>query len=219
MLRIDAARGRVRGVATAGGTIAADAVVVAAGPFSGRVAATAGVELPVTPLRRHKLEIAPRPAIPLAGPMTIDAVTGAHWRPDGAGGALAAWSQPEEPAPPLDPVPPDPAFPALVLAGIARLSPFWTALAPRLRPADLRLAAGQYTVTPDHNPLIGPVAAVEGLFVNTGYSGHGVMASPGGARLLADLLTGRCDDRDNPYSPQRFAAGFPQKTEGERMVL
>jgi glycine/D-amino acid oxidase-like deaminating enzyme len=63
------------------------------------------------------------------------------------------------------------------------------------------------------------VAAVEGLFVNTGYSGHGVMASPGGARLLADLLTGGCDDRDNPYSPQRFAGGLPAETAGERMVL
>jgi glycine/D-amino acid oxidase-like deaminating enzyme len=48
--------------------------------------------------------------------------------------------------------------------------------------------AGQYTMTPDHKPLIG-ATAVEGLWVNTGYSGHGVMGSPAASRLLADLMT------------------------------
>ncbi|HEX5506591.1 MAG TPA: FAD-dependent oxidoreductase [Thermomicrobiales bacterium] len=216
------AGGRVGGVVTSRGRIGAPVVVVAAGPYSGVVAATAGVDLPLAPVRRHRLIVAPRPAIPPDAPMTIDATTGAHWRPqlmDGGVGALVAWSQDEAPTPPRDPVPPDPAYPAVALAGIVRLSPFWADVIPTLGPADLRLSAGQYTVSPDHNALIGPVEAVAGLYVNAGYSGHGVMASPGGARLLADLVAGRRADADNPFSPQRFKDGLPAATEGERMVL
>jgi sarcosine oxidase subunit beta len=50
--------------------------------------------------------------------------------------------------------------------------------------------AGQYTMTPDQRPLIGPTG-VGGIHINTGYSGHGVMAGPAGGEILADLLTGR----------------------------
>ena len=57
-------------------------------------------------------------------------------------------------------------------------------------------------MTPDRRPLIGPTA-VEGLFVNTGCNGHGVMTSPAGARLLIDLLTGRTRAADNPFRIDR----------------
>lgn len=217
--RLAVAGGRVTGAVTNRGTLPAALVVLAVGPFSGALAATVGITLPLTLLRRHKLLIAPRPAIPPTAPMTIDAVTGAHWRPHGAGGALAAWSRPEPPAPPLDPVPVDPNFAATTLQALGRLTPFWRTLAPTLGSDDLAVSAGQYTVTPDHNPLIGPLAAIAGLYVNTGYSGHGVMASPGGARLLADLVTGRLAHAENPYDPARFASGAPVADAGERMVL
>lgn len=222
VVEIAVAGGRAIGVATSRGQISAPVVVVAAGPYSAAVAATADVALPLAPVRRHRLIVAPRPAIPPDAPMTIDATTGAHWRPqalEGGTGALVAWSQDEPPGPPVDPVPPDPAYPAIALTAIIHLSPFWADLIPTLGPADLRLSAGQYTVSPDHNALIGPVEAVAGLYVNTGYSGHGVMASPGGARLLADLIAGCRADVDNPFSPRRFKDGLPAATEGERMVL
>lgn len=215
---LDLREGQVHGVVTDRGAIATPVVVIAAGPFSEQVAASAGIALPLTLLRRHTITIAPNPAIPADAPMTIDAATGAHWRPHGRGGALAAWSQVEAPGPPQDPVPPDPGFPALVLGGIARLSPFWQEVGPRLQPADLTLTAGQYTMTPDHHPLIGPVPGVVGLYLNTGYSGHGVMASPGGARLLAELLTGQRADTGNPFSPSRFTGAEPAAT-AESLVL
>jgi glycine/D-amino acid oxidase-like deaminating enzyme len=44
---------------------------------------------------------------------------------------------------------------------------------------------------------------VDGLWVNTGYSGHGIMASAGGSRLLVDLVTGRATDADNPFRLDR----------------
>ncbi len=67
---------------------------------------------------------------------------------------------------------------------------------------------GAYDVTPDYNPIIGP-APVDGLFLATGFSGHGFKISPAVGKLVADLLlTGtttlkNVDPHDFRYS--RFA--------------
>ncbi|MDW8269283.1 MAG: FAD-dependent oxidoreductase, partial [Anaerolineae bacterium] len=180
---------RVVGVQLGEEPLGADAVVIAAGPFSGVVAEWAGVQLPLTTVRRHRLVIGEHPLIPGWAPMTIDQDTGAHWRPEGPGAALA-WAEPEPPSPPSFEVTPDPNFPFRVLEGVSRLCPFWEEVAATLPRRQVFLHAGQYTLTPDHNPLIGPVPGVEGLWINSGYSGHGVMAAPAGAQLLADLMAG-----------------------------
>ena len=62
----------VSGVETSAGTIATRRVVLAAGPFSRDLAATAGATLPMWPLRRHRVMVGPRPEIPLGGPMVVD---------------------------------------------------------------------------------------------------------------------------------------------------
>jgi sarcosine oxidase subunit beta len=147
--------------------------------------------------------------------MTIDQDTGAHWRPEGPGAALA-WAEPEPPSPPSYEVTPDPNFPFRVLEGVSRLCPFWEEVAATLPRRQVFLHAGQYTLTPDHNPLIGPVPGVEGLWINSGYSGHGVMAAPAGGQLLAELMSGQRDRLDNPFAPDR---AFPEHEGGEQMVI
>ena len=57
---------------------------------------------------------------------------------------------------------------------------------------------GLYTVTPDHRPLIDETP-VAGLYVNTGYSGHGVMCSVAGGRLLVE----RIHATTNPFALDR----------------
>lgn len=218
VIGIEVEGGLVRGVRTPAGLVPCDAAVIAAGPFSAQVARNVGLELPLTLRRRHTLWVAPHRAIPGYAPMTIDAATGAHWRPQPDGGAMVAWSLPEEPAPPLDPVVPDPSFALTALRGVARLTPFWREVLDERGDADLEVRAGQYTITPDHNPIIGRLGDVGGLFVNTGYSGHGVMASPGGAQILATIVSGRGPSARNPYDPARFEAGAPPDP-GERLVL
>ena len=64
------------------------------------------------------------------------------------------------------------------------------------------LQAGQYTYTADHRPLLGP-SDVPGLVLNVGYSGHGIMASAGGSRLVVDAMLGRVAPAANPFRPQR----------------
>ena len=181
-------------------------MIIAAGPYAGQVAAWAGVALPLRIVRRHRVTIGAHPLIPQGAPMVIDSDTGAHWRPERPGAALAWAQENEPPGEPVDAVRTNPMFPFEVLEGVARLTPFWETIAGGLKRNQVYLQAGQYTDTPDGKPVIGPVPDIPGLFLNTGYGGHGVMAAPGGGRLLADLITGREHDINNPFSYLRLAA-------------
>ena len=100
----------------------------------------------------------------------------------------------------------DPASPSAV----ARVVPFWRDVWERGSDHWL-LQAGQYTVTPDHRPVIGE-SAVPGLFVNTGYSGHGIMLGPGAGALCIDALTGASTPSANPFRPDRAFEPRPQPT-------
>jgi glycine/D-amino acid oxidase-like deaminating enzyme len=193
-------------VATSWGRLDADAVVVAAGPFSGEVAAMAGLELPVTAVRRHKLVVPDVPDVPPGAPMTIDEDTGAHWRPAFGGAALLFTDPDTPPTPPAEDVPVDHRFAFQLLdpgspVSVAHVTPFWREVWQH-GVAHWFLQAGQYTMTADRRPLIG-ATPVDHLFANTGYSGHGVMTSPAGSRLLVDLLTGKAAPEANPYRPGR----------------
>jgi sarcosine oxidase subunit beta len=195
--------GRLAGVETTRGRIDCGAAVLATGPMSGRVARLAGVELPVVTVRRQKLILPQVPEVPSDGPMTIDEDTGTHWRPAYEHGAWLLWTDPATPAsePTMD-VPVDHRFAFHLLdpsspQAVARVVPFWRDVWERGSDHWL-LQAGQYTVTPDFRPLIGP-SPVEGLFVNTGYSGHGIMLSAGAGRLLAEEVA-----RGGTANPFRF---------------
>jgi sarcosine oxidase subunit beta len=198
---------RLEAVLTNHGGIATRVAVIAAGPFAARLAARVGVKLPITPVRRHRAGIKSDRRIPSWAPMTISLDDGAHWRPEGPG-AWLAWGQAfdEQADEPREIVPVDWEFPALALDAVARLSPFWSDIAGHLALTNVTLEAGQYDITPDARPLIG-CCGPEGLYVNAGYSGHGVMGSPGGARLLADVIAGHTGDEAHHFDPARFAYG------------
>jgi sarcosine oxidase subunit beta len=199
-----ASGGRLTGVRTTKGVIPTDIAVIAAGPLSGLLAGAEGIDLPIVTVRRQKLILPEVPEVSLHAPMTIDEDTGVHWRPALAG-AWLLFTDPATPeSPPADNVPVDPAFAFQLLDptspfSVARVVPFWREVWDR-GAAPWVLQAGQYTMTPDHRPLIGPLS-IEGLWVNTGYSGHGIMLGPAGSRHLVDLLTGKAES--NPFSPGR----------------
>ncbi len=200
------AGGRLTAVDTDRGVVSTEAAVIAAGPLSGLVADRAGVRLPIDTVRRHKIVMPVVPEVPRWAPMTIDEDTGAHWRP-ALHGAYLLFTDPATPAsPPAEHVITDPDFAFQLLdpespVSVARVAPFWRQVWER-GTANWMLQAGQYTMTPDHRPLIGPTP-VEGLYVNTGYSGHGIMGSPAGSRLLIDVLTGKVPADDNPFRIDR----------------
>ncbi len=197
---------RLLAVQTSGGDVAADAVAVAAGPFTARVAAMAGVDVIVRPTRRQKLVIPDLPEIPPDAPMVIEEETAAHWRP-AMRGCLALWTEAATPpSDPTDAVPVDPAWAFGLLDpasdhALSRVTPFWSEVWER-GTLDWLMQAGQYEMTPDRRPYLGP-AGPYGVYLNGGYSGHGIMASAGGSRLVIDLLTGRADAATNPFRVDR----------------
>ena len=211
VLEIRVAGGRVTGVRTERGVIETARVVVAAGPYSRDLAATAGVTLPVTMVRHHRAMIAPQPEIPADGPMTLDVDTHAYWRPEG-GGAFLGMGQDEPGTEPVDPVPTDWTFPAVVMDAASHAAPFWVAIADRVSGAEVGVAAGQYTCTADGRPLIGG-CEVGGLFFHTGDNGWGIEGGPEAGRRLAAIVSGaEPDDEHNPYRLDRatVAAGAPR---------
>jgi sarcosine oxidase subunit beta len=196
----------IAGVETSQGEVSTDTVVIAAGPLSGVVAARAGVELPITTVVRHKLVMPEVAEVPADAPMTIDEDTGAHWRP-ALWGAYLLFTDPDTPAsPPTEEVPIDQGFVFRLLdpespVSVARVSPFWREVWRRGN-AHWFLQAGQYTMTADRRPLIGPTP-VAGLWVNTGYSGHGIMGGPSGSRHLIEVMAGKVVPEANPFRLDR----------------
>ena len=189
-------------VITTRGTISAGACVIACGPMSGAVAGLAGVELPIETFLRHKIVLPDVPAVPQWAPLVFDEDTGAHWRPALRGAYVLISICGQEPCdagrrpgrrgrlrlPRARPASPH---------SVARLSPFWADVWEDGRAA-WTVQCGLYTVTPDHRPLIDETP-VPGLYVNTGYSGHGVMCSVAGGRLLVERLHGAT----NPFALDR----------------
>lgn len=197
--------GRIVAVETPHASIAAPIVVLATGPFLARTAELAGVSLALAPTVRQKVLVADLPAVPADAPMTIDEETAAHWRPWLRGALVLHTDTTTQPGDPSwsPAVPADAGFRLLDPASpvsVARISPFW-ADAWHAGGVSFTVQAGQYEITPDHRPYVSPTP-VHGLWVNGGYSGHGVMGSAGGSRLLLDLITGRSTAPEGGLRPE-----------------
>ncbi|RME82804.1 MAG: FAD-binding oxidoreductase [Caldilineae bacterium] len=171
---------KVVGVETPRGRISAPVVVLAAGPWSAPIAATAGIDLPVQPLRRQIVVTRPL-GMPRDMPFLIDFAQSLYFHYE-SGGILTGMSNHNEtPGEKLDV---DHAWTMVHLEhAMARM--------PLLEQAELLTEwAGLYEVTPDHQPIIGPLP-VEGLYACTGFSGHGFMQGPVCGLLIAeDILDG-----------------------------
>jgi glycine/D-amino acid oxidase-like deaminating enzyme len=76
--------------------------------------------------------------------------------------------------------------------------------------------AGVIDATPDAVPVISPIAKLPGLFLASGFSGHGFGLGPGAGKLMADLVTGStpCVDPEPFRYSRHFDGSNPQPTTG-----
>ena len=175
--------GRVSGVRLASGDrIASDVVVVAAGPWSPRLVAPLGVELPIRTQREQVMIV--DPGQPIGGaPILSDLVSLQYMRPEHDGLLLGnsdhhapEWVDPDHHDRRVDE--------AHLVTAIEKFAHRF----PSLSDACLSSSyTGCYDVTPDYNPVIGP-GPIDGLFLCAGFSGHGYKISPAVGELVADLI-------------------------------
>ncbi len=191
--------GRVRAVETPGGRIATPVVVNAAGPWAGEVARLAGVDLPITPVRRQWLTTTPLPELPRDFPFVIDFAQALYFHPEGEG-VLTGMSNPNEKPGFNQQV--DPEWELVHMEAAMQRLPLLE------RAGVMSRVAGLYENTPDAHPIFGPTE-VEGFHVVAGFSGHGFMHGPVAGLLMAEiLLDGRAHTVDvSMLDAARFREG------------
>lgn len=197
VLDVEVAGEQARGVVTDQGTIQADTVICAAGAWSAAIGDMAGVELPVSPVRRQVMFTEPMPDLPPAVPFTVDFATSFYFHREGRG-LLLGMSDPDQ----------QPGFDLEYSEDwLPRLGAAIGTRTPGLLDVGLsRGWAGLYEVTPDHNALIGRADEPENFFYATGFSGHGFLQAPAVGEVTRDLYLDREPFVDvTPLSVRRFA--------------
>jgi sarcosine oxidase subunit beta len=196
---IDCAAGHVSAVRTPARTIATPTVVDAAGPWAGAVGKLAGVELPITPLRRQVFVTDPVPGLSERFPMTVEMATSFYFHRE-SGGVLMGMADPAD-RPGFDDSVNWDFLPTVVERALDRM--------PVLEHANVKTGwAGFYEDTPDKHPIIGRIESVPGLICAAGFSGHGLMHAPAAGEAVAELIAdGRTTLDIAALSFDRFARG------------
>jgi glycine/D-amino acid oxidase-like deaminating enzyme len=213
---------RIAGVTTRTGDLEAETVILAGGAWSGPLAATANLRVPVTP--RQGMVVVTEPA-----PFRLRNVL----KPIKSDTDMWRFSQPWPPDAPGRPGY-DPNLPpgkgmgmaqtvagnlvigstsrfvgldrAPTLAGIRYVLESACRIAPAIGQLRmLRTWAGFRPYTPDGLPLLGPAPGVNGLVLATGHDGSGIGMSPVSARLVAAAVTKADPPLPlEPFDPRRF---------------
>ncbi len=201
---INKAGGRLGGVTLASGqNISAGIVVNCAGAWAAQIAATAGVELPVIPIKRQvfTLDTAVKPKGPL--PLTV-LPSGMYFRTETGGIILLGKSMVEDPAGfnfSWD----EKRFMEILWPELAEFVPAFDRL--KL----VRGWAGMYAVnTLDGNAILGQWPEIKGFYLANGFSGHGLQQAPAVGRYLTELILDQPLTLDlGVFSPERILEQKP----------
>lgn len=195
----------VVGARTTAGDVACDDLVVAAGAWTHRLTATAGVELPVRPGREQVLLLEPPAALPDGALASLPTTGWTSDRPDGVfwyvrpdfGDTIFMGTHAR-----VDPVDPDTYRRRPDEARVTEAAEILATIAPGL--ADAAIVGeycGVYANTPDRGFILDQVGPA-GLYAFVG-AGHAFKHGPVVGRLVADLVL---DAESRTYDLERFAA-------------
>ncbi len=175
---VDPGAGRVRGVITSEGTVAADGVVVAGGAWSDQIAGLLGDELPVVPLKGQIVHLL-LPGTDTRRWSIVQPVLGFYlvpW-PEGrvaCGGTMEARAGFDD-RPTAD--------------GVHQLLRECLRTAPGLAEATLaEVRVGSRPATPDDRPVLGRIPGWSNVWAATGHGAEGLLLGPYSARLVASQV-------------------------------
>jgi glycine cleavage system aminomethyltransferase T/glycine/D-amino acid oxidase-like deaminating enzyme len=204
-------RREVRAVRTDDGTIETEIVVNAAGIWAPRVAAMVGAWVPSTPVDHQHiaLKAVPGSELPRDMPCFRDPDNLVYGKPE-SGGVVFGGYEPDPAARWVDGVPWDhsarsltPSFERFeqLMEGAVRRFPF-------LADAEvIKLICHPDAMTPDANPLLGPMPGLRGFWMAAGLSLNGFGGAGGIGRTLAEwIVRGETEMDVSPYRAWRFGA-------------
>ena len=172
----------ITGVRTVGrggpATIRTRKVVNAAGAWSPEIARMLGVDLPNKP-HRHEI-CSTEPLKPWLKPLVADLSDGLYFSQSTRGEIVGGVGQ--ERVPPGVNQESSHAFLGRYATALCRACPILGSV------KVLRQWAGCYDVTPDANPIVGPVDEVENFYQASGFMGHGFMMAPVVGKLIAQHI-------------------------------
>ena len=187
---------RVRAVVTDRGRIETPLVLNATDGWSSEVNAMVGVRMPNRPRRREVLVTSPiRPTIEAA--VTFYRPSEGWFNQTLRGEVVMGAVDPDEPIGVNQ---------RSSWAFLRRTAELMTRKAPALRDVTvIRQWGGMYDITPDHVPIVGPTAQLDGWWQAVGWSGRGMLLAPYLTELLAEhIVTGSAPEMLRPYLPDRF---------------
>jgi glycine/D-amino acid oxidase-like deaminating enzyme len=195
--------GRVTGVRTTAGEISAPAVVVCAGLWAPALLAPLGIDVPVQPTR-HQMCFFRRPPGFTTHPGVLDRPHKTYMRPETGNLTIHGVIAYDEV---VDPDRYDEgADAAEVLRNAELIAQRFPVMAEGLSMGGY---SGVYDNTPDHQPVLGPLAEYGGLHADFGWSGHGFKHAPTVGAVIAEAVTeGSAQGWDlRPFRWSRFRDG------------
>lgn len=207
VLAIETAGDVVTGVQTSKGSFSAPVVVNAAGGWAGRVAALAGMSIPVRVWRHDIAYLGAPPSVPIPFPVVIDDANAMYFRPEGSELVLVGLEDHTE-----SDASPDRETDSVEAGFLERVTDRIVRRIPGLRDGTFRSAhSGQDGLTPDERPILGSAgsAGPAGFYLDCGHSGTGFKTSPAIGLAMAELIldgTSRTVDL-SPFTLERFASG------------
>ncbi|HXF53201.1 MAG TPA: FAD-dependent oxidoreductase [Hyphomicrobiaceae bacterium] len=186
-------RGRVTGVVTEQGTIAAEYVVNCAGMWARQVGEAAGVTIPNQAAEHYYAITAKVPDLPPRLPVLEDPASYAYYREE-TGGLLIGLFEPKCAPWKVEGIPADFSF--------GEIEPDWDRMGPYLEkamhrvPLSLALGIAKFfcgpeSFTPDLRPIVGEAPELKNYFVAAGLNSIGILTGGGIGRVIANWIIDR----------------------------
>ena len=200
---------RAAGVRLASGTnLRSERVINCAGAWASKLAGTAGVHLPIEPVKRQVFVF--DPAVKQGQPMPLTVLPSGHYFRSETGGLIVCGKSFNEDPVGFDFTWDEKRFVESIWPGLASFVPAFESL--KL----MRGWAGLYAVNRlDGNAILGEWPELKGFYLANGFSGHGLQQSPAVGRYLAELVTGRTPTLDlSIFDPKRILENKPVEEVG-----
>jgi glycine/D-amino acid oxidase-like deaminating enzyme len=170
--------GSVGGVMTTEGPIATRVVINAGGPWAAEIGNWVDIDIPLRNAARTVVVTGTTPEIPRHHPFVKDLAAEWYFRPEGDGVLMATGQRSVEG---VDDQLDFEMVDVNIEVAVHRV--------PILEQADMLTAwTGVRPLTPDGRPIVGAVNNVEGLILNCGWGGMGIIQSPVAGQLVAELV-------------------------------